>query len=480
MSIKDKLVKGAIWNSISQFGSQAINFIVTIILARLLTPTDFGLLGQVAVIVGLLSYFSDFGILVTLIQRKDLTETDYNSAFYGMFFISLILYALVFAFAPYVALYYKNQALTSIVRILFLQFFITQFCFINEVLEIKNLNYKNIVNADLVSLVISGCSGIIMAYKGFGVWSLVYQSLIKFFFRTLIIFITTNWRPKLLFSIRHFLILFRSGLHFLYRNVIKYFSENVDFFLIGKIAGSTVLGLYTIAFNMSSYPFTKVQQIFGQMVLPAFNLFNDDIGKVKKSYLKISQFGAVFLAPVLIVIFFGVYQIVDLLLGYRWIGVVPIVKILVIYLVFSSVSFADESILISLNKIKTINIFKSIVSFFLLVIGYFAVLHYGVKGMATTFTILSIMYTLITKTFLLTVINIKWYDYIISLLEPITLLILFSVSLFVYSEFLFGKSFSSLFFLLGEGVIYITILSSYLFKKGFFDFDNRRINIDAI
>jgi len=477
--LKHKLIKGAIWNSISQFGSQAINFILIIILARLLMPKDFGLLGQVGVITSLMGYFTEFGIVPSLIQKKSLNKTDCDTAFFGMFFFALIGYVTVYLIAPLVSLFYGDDSLVLLTRVVFIQFLIAPISLVNEALERKQLNYNRITFAELSSLFISGIVGIVLAYKGHGVWSLVWQSLLKVLIRSSIIIHLTDWRPGLSFSFNCFINYTKSGAHFTYRNITMYLSENMDFLIIGKLLGPGILGIYNLAFRMSNYPFAKVQQIFGQMLFPAFSSFNDDITRMRNNYFKLSFYGGVFLIPLLIIIYFSIGDIVNLLLGDKWIETIPVVKVLVIYLLFSSISFADEPLLIAVNKIKSINVIKTLITLFLIVAGYYFTLKYGIIGMAVTLTVLSIINVLFVKILLIKSLNINIFEYVRIMIEPILIMVSCIIFFSLYNYFTQFFLLSSVSYLIGISFLFIIIMGFYLIWKGIIDINRRNINFEA-
>lgn len=480
MSIKKKFVQGAIWNSISQFGSQLLNFVFTVILARLLSPADFGVVGQVAVFLGLLSYFSEFGFAPTLIQKKDVDETDLSTAFWGMVFFSIVIYCMVYFLAPLVAVFYDNGQLTFITRIIFLQFLIVPFSMVNEVLENKVLNYARIAKAELSSLVISGTIGIAFAYAGFGIWSLIYQALAKMALRAAILVGLTEWRPKFIFSFSRFKFFVRSGAHFTYRNLVLYFSENTDYLLIGKLAGASMLGIYTMAFRISNYPFTKIQSVFGQMLFPAFNLMENDREKMKSNYFKMSNFAGLVLVPLLITIYFGIDPFVAVVLGEKWAASSVIVKILVFYLVFSSVSFADDPLMITLKRLKFINLVKTVISLLLLGIGFAATLNYGAVGMAATFASVSFIYTVIIKFSLLKELGISLGRYCAEMRYVIIAGAGYALIAGAYAFLMPYATDSGLLFLIGEGCIFAAFILAVLMLKGIIDIRARKINLDAL
>jgi O-antigen/teichoic acid export membrane protein len=480
LSLKKKFVKGAIWNSISQFGSQGLNFIFTIFLARLLTPNDFGVLGQVTFFSVLLCFFSEFGLCATLIQKKNINEIDYHTAFWGIVFFSITLYISVYFAAPYIAAFYNNDDIITITRLVFIQFLVMPLSLINEVQEYKNLNFNKIALAELAALLASGSLSIALAYLGYGVWSLVPLNSLYFILRSLIIFFSTKWRPRFRFSFTLLRQLLKTGIHFTYRHLTVYMSENTDYFLIGKIAGASTLGIYTIAFRISTYPFSKVYGILGRMLFPAFNLISDDLTKIKENYQRLSNLGGLVLIPLLITIYFGIDPFILLFMGEKWVDSVLIVKILVVYLVFASISFADDSLMLTLYKIKYLNMLKTLVTLALLIFGFFAIKLYGGIGMAVTFALVSLICTILIKVALLKEIKLSAVEYFTNMKFVLIWCAAYGVIVAVYSKSIAWLTKSPVVFLSGEGVIFMLFMLLMLVKKGIINIKTKKIDLDAI
>lgn len=480
MSIKDKLYKGAFWNSISQFGSQGINFIIIVILARLLDPKDFGLLGMVTVITSFLGFFTEFGLMASLIKNKDIDELDTNTAYLSSICFSFILFAIVFLCAPLIASFYHEPRLTLITRVVFINFLVAPLAFVPEALEIKKIHYNKITIANLLSLVFSGALGIGCAVSGFGVWSLVVQQISMTLSRGIALIFLTSWRAKLLFSYTRFKKLFGFGAHFAFSNLAVYVSQNIDFLIVGKLLGPVSLGIYSFAFRVSKYPILKFQTIIGGMLFPAFSTFSEDIKRVQRNFIKISIAGGLVLLPLLAMTIFGVDSLVAILVGAKWAGSAPIIRILMICFIFQSISMGDNSILVTLNKIKTVNMLRTISAMALLICGVIVVKFFGAIGMACAFSAVSILYVLITKKILLSEIKLGFRYYLKSL-KPIFIYMLFLFSLLgIYSSTCFHIIKSPIGFLIGDGLITLIITILFFTKMKLIDFKNRRILIDNI
>jgi len=479
MSIRNKLYKGGVWNATSQVGSQGINFVLMVILARLLEPSEFGLLGMVMVFVGFLGYFSEFGLRASIIRKKNLDELDCCTAFWSGIIFSIFLYAVVFWMAPLIARFYNQPELTLITRIVFIDFLIKPFGFIYAALEEKSLNYDKLAKAQLVSLLGAGAMAVLLAFLGYGVWCLVFQCLVSSFLRVVALAIMVDWRPRWRFSFRRLKELLDFGIHVTLNNIIKFFCENIDYLLVGKLLGPTALGIYTLAFRLSRYPLEKFWRVFGKMLFPAFSSFQDDLERLQKNIMRISAAGCLILTPFLVVLLFGIKPIVTLLIGEKWLDTVGIIRIFIAYIFFMSLSFGDEPLIFVLNKVKTLNLIKTLTAIFLFAIGYWAVRNYGLVGIATVFTGLSIISTLIVKARLLHDLRINTVDFFRNLKFIFSYVMVIFMVTATYSYFSYNKL-SNLTYLLGEVFLVASTVILMAGKYRLVDLRKRQINIDGI
>jgi len=478
MLIRHKLYKGSIWNAISQFGSQGINFILLIILARLLAPSDFGLLAMVTVVCGFLGYFSEFGLISTLIQKKNIDEVDCNTAFWSTIVFSVLLYGIVFVSAPLIASFYNQPALTLITRVLFIDFLIRPFGFVHSALEIKALNYDKITIAQLISLFVSSPIAIALALLGYGIWSLVFQQITKSLLEVTVLVVSVHWRPRLIFSLGRFKELLGFGIYYTAHNVIKFFTENIDHLLVGKLLGPAALGIYTMAFRLSRYPKEKLWSVFGRMLFPAFSTFQDDLRRLRQNIMRVSLAGSLVLVPFVVILLFGTKPVVALL-GEKWSDTVPIIRIFMAYIFFSSISIGDEPLLLAINKVKTLNCLKGLTSVVLLVFGYIAIRDYGLIGMAAVFTFVSILYIALVKRSILYCLKINIWDF----LSNLKFVFLYTTIMFMltglYALYAHGKL-NSLSYLLGEVLIVGFLIILIMKKYRLVDFKKMKLNIDRI
>lgn len=479
MSLKQKFFKASIWNTVSQFSSQGINFIIIIILARVLAPKDFGLVGMVTVITAFLGYFTEWGLIASIIKKRDLDTLDCNTAFWSGIVFSVLLYGIAFWSAPLIAKFYDQPQLTLITRVICIDFLIRPFGFVHSALEAKALKYNILATAQLLSLFASGLIAVILALLGFGVWSLVFQVIAKSFFHSVTLIVLVNWKPGLMFSVERFKELIGFGVHVTANNVLKFVIENIDYLLVGKLLGPTSLGIYTLAFRLSRYPLEKMCGIFGRILFPTFAILQDDLKRLRKNMMRISLAGGLVITPFLVILLLGTKPLVTLSVGEKWLGAVPVIRIFTAYLFFSSVSFGDEPLMLAINKVKTLNCLKALTSVVLLVFGYIAIRNYGLIGMAITVTFVYVVYTVIVKRGILYHLKINVWEF----LRDLKFVFLYTVTMFMltglYALCTYDKL-NNLSYVSVE-ILIVGFLTILIIKKyRLVDFKKMEFNIDRI
>jgi PST family polysaccharide transporter len=273
-------------------------------------------------------------------------------------------------------------------------FILGAYSFVPIALEMKALRYRSISLINLTALFISGLSAVLMAYLGFGVWSLVYQQIIQRLVISINCLLFLSWKPKLQFSWTSFADLYGYGFHMTGNNLIKFFSENIDHMLVGKLLGKDALGVYTMAFRLSRFPVEKLWNVFGTMLFPAFASLQDDLEKLRRNYMKISLYGGILLLPFIIGIVFFIRPLIYWTIGEQWIKTAALIQLFSIYIAFYCFSFGDEPLLM-LKDIHRLNIVKIGYALLITGVGYMGIHRFGwgLIGMAWIFSLcLCLMY----------------------------------------------------------------------------------------
>lgn len=343
--IKGKVVAGMTWTGIERLATQAIQFIIGIIIARILMPSDYGIVGMLAIFIAIAQTFLDSGFASALIQKKDRTDVDYSTVFYFNIVIALVLYGMFYVSAPWIASFYNMPVLTEVTRMTTLSLIISGLTIVQHAKLIIDLRFKHLALASIVSVSVSGVCGIIMAYNGFGVWALVYQGLISAASRTSILWLSSKWNPRLVFSVSSFKRLFSFGSKLLCSGMINTIYSNLYTLVIGKAFNAAEVGFYNRANQFATLPSNTVTQMVVNVNFPILSQMQDDNERLVKSYRKLLCAPLFILTPVLLGIAAVGYPLVEIVLGHKWLPCVPYLQILCIGCLFNPLTHINLNLL---------------------------------------------------------------------------------------------------------------------------------------
>ena len=234
MSIQQQATKSVFWSAVERFSVQGVQFLLSLVIARLLLPTDYGLIAMLGIFMAIAQTFIDSGFANALIQKKDRSDVDYSTVFYFNIAVSAILYLLLYFSAPFISAFYVESALTSITRIVGLTLIINSFGIVQQAKMTVELDFKRQAYAALIAVVCSGCIGVWMAYAGYGVWALVFQALLNNLLRVCLIWYFSGWLPEICFSVDSFRKLFSFGSKLLASSLLHTIYTNLYTLVIGK------------------------------------------------------------------------------------------------------------------------------------------------------------------------------------------------------------------------------------------------------
>lgn len=317
-SLKSKTVKGVIWSSIERFSTQGVQFLIMIIMARLLTPKDYGLIGMLAIFLAVAQSLIDSGFSQALIRKQDRTDVDNSTVFYFNIVVSSALYLILFIAAPFVADFYNQPELTSVMRVVCLGVILNSLAVVQRALLTVRIDFKTQAKASLSAAVISGCIGIVLAYCGFGVWSLVVQQLLNLSVNTLLLWIFSKWRPIAVFSWKSFHELFAFGSKMLASGLLDTMYRNIYPIVIGKLFSASSLGHYTRAHQFSEFPSSNVTGIIQRVTYPILCGIQDETERLAIVYRKFLKLSAFIIFPLMIGLSAVARPFIDIALGTQW------------------------------------------------------------------------------------------------------------------------------------------------------------------
>ena len=317
-SLKSKTVKGVVWSSIERFSTQGVQFLIMIIMARLLTPKDYGLIGMLAIFLAVAQSLIDSGFSQALIRKQDRTDVDNSTVFYFNIVVSSALYLILFIAAPFVADFYNQPELTSVMRVVCLGVILNSLAVVQRALLTVRIDFKTQAKASLSAAVISGCIGIVLAYCGFGVWSLVVQQLLNLSVNTLLLWIFSKWRPIAVFSWKSFHELFAFGSKMLASGLLDTLYRNIYPIVIGKLFSASSLGHYTRAQQFSEFPSSNVTGIIQRVTYPILCGIQDETERLEAAYRKFLKLSAFIIFPLMIGMSAVARPFIDIVLGTQW------------------------------------------------------------------------------------------------------------------------------------------------------------------
>lgn len=327
-SLKSKTVSGVLWSAIERFSLQGVQFIINIIMARLLLPSDYGMIGMLAVFLQISQTFIDSGFSDALIQKKSRTNQDLSTVFYFNIVLSLVFYLLIFFSAPYIADFYHTPGLELVTRIITLNLIIASFSAVHKTILTINIDFKTQSKISLIAALTSGGIGITMAYQNCGVWSLVVQSLLNTFLITILSYCYVGWHPLRCFSKSSFVALFSFGSKLLISRLIHSVYYNLYAIVIGRKFSSAELGYYTRAEQFAVFPSSNLNAIISRVTYPILSSIQDDdarLGVAYRKYIKLSSF---LIFPLMLGLAAIADPLINLLLTDKWSGIVILLQIL--------------------------------------------------------------------------------------------------------------------------------------------------------
>lgn len=327
-NLKDKTVTGVVWSAFQKGGSILVGFISSIVLARLLTPEDYGLIGMLAIFIAVSEVFINGGFGSALIQKKRPTDDDYSTFFIWNLTISVFLYGVLFICAPYIAKFYNQEILCSILRINGLILIINAVSLVQTYQLRKQLNFKKIGTIEVSVAALSLMVCIYFAWKGYGVWALVIQGLFAGTLKTLLFWLSSKWRPMLRFSIQSFKELFSFGGFILLSNLVNTFCNNIQGLLIGKFYNPATMGYYSKAKSTEQLSANFISQVIDQVAYPVLAEAQNDNAYMIRMLKKFIGVLAYLTFPIMLLLILLAKPVFVLLYSEKWLSSVPYFQIL--------------------------------------------------------------------------------------------------------------------------------------------------------
>lgn len=345
MSLKKRTFSGIIWTLIDTFFIRALSFLAMLLLARWLGPKEFGLVGMIAVFIGLGKVISDSGMTESLIRTKDPDQKDYSTLFYMNVGISLIVYAVVYFSAPAIAHFFEQEILIDVVRLYCLVFLIIAASAIQLTLLNKHMNFKKITLINAPSTLSGIGVGLFLGYHGYGVWSIVWMYLTTEIVRGSLLWLSSRWRPQLLFSKEKMKIHFGFGYKLMLSSVIHNVFQNIYNIIIGKYYSPQALGFYERSKQFATYPSATLTGVINKVTYPLLSSIQDNKEQLEYLYKKLIRVSFYFIAPLMIGTAAVSKPLFGLILGEEWLPAVIYFQILSLSLMLFPIQSFNLNIL---------------------------------------------------------------------------------------------------------------------------------------
>lgn len=334
-NLKGKMVSGMIWKFGERFIAQGVSFIVSLVIARILMPEDYGVVSIINIFIIIADVFLTSGLNSALIQKKDADETDFSTIFYCSLILGLTLYLLLFFTAPFISHMYKMPILKSALRVFALRLPISSFQSIQTAYVSKKMDFKKFFFSTITGTVISAVVGIIMALKGYGVWALIAQFMTNTIVDTIFLFFTVGWRPKLTFSWERAKPMISYGSRVMFTDLIGTVFNNAGDFLIGYKFSSADLAYYTKGRQLPTFFKTNITTTLISVLFPGISQVNDDKSKVKAISRKSVRILTFVIYPIMTGILILAEPITVFLLTEKWLPMVPFVIVVCVEAILS-------------------------------------------------------------------------------------------------------------------------------------------------
>ena len=390
-SLKDRAFSGAIWSSVERFSTYGLQFVFSILMARLLAPSDYGTIALLNVFFAICQTFIDSGFNLAIIRKQDRTEIDFSTIFIFSMAVAGFSYVLLWFAAPYIADFYNLPELKIITRVVSLNLIVSTLSSMHNAKLSICLDFKSKAKVSVFAVIGSSIIGIYLAYNGFGVWALVAQMIASNSIKTLLLYYYTRWIPALRFSYDSFKELFSFGSKMLVSGIIGNIYNNLYSIIIGKFYTPAALGFYSKAENFATLPSMQISGVILNVTYPALAKIQDDNERLMEAYRKINKLSAFIIFPLMVGLAAVSEPLINTLLGEKWIGVVPLLQILCFSYIWDTFNSCNMNLLQLKGyseKYLKLEAIKKVLGLIVLVVS----LPMGITAMCIGKVILSLIY----------------------------------------------------------------------------------------
>lgn len=473
MSLKKKAVSGLFWTFSQQFSVQIINFVVQIFLARILMPSDFGLIAMLAVFMSVGTTLMDSGLTSSLIRTENPDQKDYSTVFFMNLAGSLLVYLVLVIASPFIADFYKQPVLENIIKIYTLSFFVKAFVGVQTTRLTKAMNFKLQMTMQIPSVIVGGIVGIVMAYNGFGVWSLVYMNLVQTILFTAQHWIFSGWRPSLIFDLEKFKYHFFFGYKLTLSSLLNTVYQNLYNLIIGKYFSASQLGFYNRADTLRMFPVNSISNALNKVTYPMFSSIQNDNKRLKMAYKKLMQQVLFWLAPLLVFSAVLGEPLIRFVLTDKWLPAVPYFQLLC----FGGILYPLHSYNLNILKVKgrsDLFLKLEVIKKAFITVGIIISVQYGIYGLLYFQMISSLLSFYVNTFYSGKLLNYSMKEQLLDIMPILLISFVLGFLMIYFNDFITKRIFSSDFMILAvSGLVYFStyFIVSFLLKiSAVFDF----------
>lgn len=423
MSLTDKTFKSSLWSIVDVLLRQGIGFLISIVLARLLMPSDYGTIGILMIFIAISNVFVDSGFSTGLIRKLDRTKDDLSTAFVFNIAVGTIVYCILFITAPVIASFFNNQELVLLLRVLGLILIINSFNLVQNAILIYTMRIRQLTIISAIAQVSTGTVAIALAYAGWGVWSLILQQIFSASLTTILLFAKTGWLPKITFNKKSFNYLWSFGSKLLITNLISTICGQMYSFFIGKYMGKRDLGLYTRADSFSRQPLNIFNNIINKALVPSLAACQNDADRLRYNYKKCIEVMSFVGFPVMFCLSAVSSPLFNLLFGKKWEEAIPLFQILCIGFAISIVGGVTLQLIQVMGRSDytlKLELVKKPIFIIFVIIGC----SIGIKGIVVFSALYELVGTLINLSVVHTLLHYSYHRQLFDILKYLLLAVL--------------------------------------------------------
>jgi len=471
VSLKSKTISGVAWNGLGNVARQGLMIITLIVMARYLSPDDFGVFSILMIFVSFMNIFSSMGTSQAVIHIDEPSHCMLSSIFYFNVAMGFAMFGLLFLLSWPIAEFFNNPELIDLLQIIGSVFILTTVSLVHKALLEKDMQFKRVIKIETFALTLSSLIGIVSAIIGYGVYSFILMALTNALLLTLGLWLGSQWRPGLVFSVADIKKVWSYSINLTGSTVINYFARQSDHFLIGKFLGSGALGLYSVAYKIMLYPLENVSRVIIRVLFPAFSELKHDNKRFKQAYIKAITYIALITFPLMGGVFAVADHFVSVVFGDKWTQMTMILMILVPIGLMQSIVTTVGSIYMAkgttglMFKVGLVNSIVTVISFLIGVL-------YGLEGIAIAYAIANLV-------MLYPNLKICWQQIDLGIIEGLSKLlpffissVLMSICVYLLGLWMSSQQISEILLLIIQiiaGVVIYVAFVILLYKQMFFD-----------